>query len=252
MTEGRIVVTGAASGIGAALVQNLAASGCKVIPLDRKPVAIDPFVACDLTDPASIDAAAAAINGAIDGIACVAGVPGTLDAATVLKVNYLGTRRLVEVLLPRLRDSGSVVLVASLAARRCGWTTDRLREVLSITSWDDALQAIGPVTGNEAYEISKRLLLAYIPMATAAHTARRLRFNAVSPGPVETPILGDFTASMGHDRIDAARNLVGRHARAEEVAAPIQFLLASSASWVNGIELTVDGGLSAAREASAQ
>jgi NAD(P)-dependent dehydrogenase (short-subunit alcohol dehydrogenase family) len=55
---------------------------------------------------------------------------------------------------------------------------------------------------------------------------------------------------MGEDRIEAARSLVGRHAWPEEVAAPILFLLSPAASWVNGIEMVADGGLSALREAA--
>ena len=106
-------------------------------------------------------------------------------------------------------------------------------------------------TGFEAYEISKRLLLAWLPYATAAGSERRIRFNAITPGPVETPLLPGFRQSMGADRIEAARNLVGRHARAEEIATAILFLLGPAASWINGTEIVADGGLTALREAAA-
>jgi NAD(P)-dependent dehydrogenase (short-subunit alcohol dehydrogenase family) len=253
MRQPRIVVTGAASGIGASVLHGLTASGRRVIAVDRKPVDGLEHVICDLSKEVSIARCCEAIEGPLDGIALVAGVPGTLPAETVLKVNYLGVKRLLETLRFKLADGASVVLVSSLAARRCAWETGRLREVLAITDWNAALDAIGSsqIEGGEAYEISKRLLLAHLPLAVSAGAARRIRFNAVSPGPVETPILGDFQKSMGTDRIEAARAAVGRHARAEEVAAPILFLLDPASSWINGVDLTVDGGLSALREAAA-
>jgi NAD(P)-dependent dehydrogenase (short-subunit alcohol dehydrogenase family) len=251
MRQRRIVVTGAASGIGAAVLGKLVAFGHEVIAIDRNPVDGVDYVACDLSDEVSIARCCEAIGGSFDGIAHVAGVPGTLPAETVLKINYLGAKRLIETLGPKLADGASVVVVSSLAARRCGWEIARLREVLAISDWRAALDAIGspPIDGGEAYEIAKRLILAYLPLAVSAGAVRRLRFNAVSPGPVETPILGDFQKSMGMDRIEAARAMVGRHARAEEVAAPILFLLDPASSWINGVDLTVDGGLGALREA---
>jgi NAD(P)-dependent dehydrogenase (short-subunit alcohol dehydrogenase family) len=252
MSQRRIVVSGAASGIGAAVLRELVAASHHVIAVDRNAVDAAEYVACDLSNEASIARSCAAIEGPLDGIAHVAGVPGTLPAETVLTVNYLGAKRLIETLAPKLADDASVVVVSSLAAGRCGWETARLREILAITDWRAALDAIGSsrIEGGEAYEISKRLMLAYLPLAVAGGAVRRIRVNAVSPGPVETPILGDFQKSMGTGRIEAARAMVGRHARAEEIAAAILFFLDPASSWVNGANLTVDGGLTALREAA--
>ncbi|QRP48824.1 SDR family oxidoreductase [Amycolatopsis sp. FDAARGOS 1241] len=69
---------------------------------------------------------------------------------------------------------------------------------------------------------------------------------SVSPGPVRTPTLADFRASMGADSIDRAGALAGRHAEPGEVAAEVRFLN-PAASWVNGVDLPVEGGLTAAR-----
>ena len=168
-------------------------------------------------------------------------------------MNYLGARRFIEMLSPKIVEGGSVVVVSSLAARRCVWDAARLREILAFSDWREALVALGVANldGGEAYQIAKRLLLAWLPLAASSGATRRIRFNAVTPGPVETPLLSGFRQSMGEDRIEAARSLVGRHALPEEVAAPILFLLSPAASWVNGIEIVVDGGLSALREAAA-
>jgi NAD(P)-dependent dehydrogenase (short-subunit alcohol dehydrogenase family) len=63
-------------------------------------------------------------------------------------------------------------------------------------------------------------------------------------------LLPGFRESMGAERIEAARNLVGRHARAEEIATAILFLLGPDSSWINGTEIVADGGLTALREAA--
>jgi NAD(P)-dependent dehydrogenase (short-subunit alcohol dehydrogenase family) len=248
-----IVVTGAASGIGAAVLAGLRASGRQCLPVDRVAPSGVGFLACDISNPGSIDACVGSIEGPVEGIAHIAGVSGTLDAETVVRVNYLGARRFIEAMLPKVKESGSVVFVSSLAARRCLWEPDRLRAALIVADWGDAQDHLNVRTigGGEAYEISKRLLLAWLPHATLAGSSRHIRFNVVTPGPVETPLLPGFRESMGADRIEAARKLVGRHARPEEIAAAILFLLDPASSWINGTEIVADGGLTALREAGA-
>lgn len=253
MSVPRFVVTGAASGIGAATLAALKAAGHRCLAIDRNPMPGEEFLACDLGDESSIAGCVEAIDSPIDGVAHVAGIAGTAEAAQVLKVNYLGARRFIEMLSPKIAEDGSVVVVSSLAARRCLWDAQRLRAMLALSDWREALAAldVANLGGGEAYEIAKRLLLAWLPLAAASGAARRIRFNAVTPGPVETPLLPGFRQSMGEDRIEAARSLVGRHALPDEVAAPILFLLGPASSWVNGIEIVADGGLSALREAAA-
>jgi NAD(P)-dependent dehydrogenase (short-subunit alcohol dehydrogenase family) len=253
MSAPLFVVTGAASGIGAATHAALKAAGHRCLAIDRNPLPGKEFLACDLADESSIAACVEAIDGPIDGVAHVAGIAGTAEAAQVVKVNYLGARRFIEMLSPKIAEGGSVVVVSSLAARRCVWDIAHLREMLAFSDWRETLTALDVTNlgGGEAYEIAKRLLLAWLPLAASSGAARRIRFNAVTPGPVETPLLSGFRQSMGEDRIEAARSLVGRHALPEEVAAPILFLLSPAASWVNGVEVVADGGLSALREAAA-
>lgn len=253
MSALRIVVTGAASGIGAATLAALTAAGHRCIAVDRNRTPDEDFLNCDLADEGSIAACVHAIEGPIDGVAHVAGIAGTAEAERVLRVNYLGARRFIETLSPKIADGGSAVVVSSLAARRCVWDTARLRALLALSDWQEMLKAldVASLGGGEAYEVAKRLLLAWVPFAVASGAARRIRFNAITPGPVDTPLLAGFRQSMGEDRIEAARTLVGRHARPEEVAAPMLFLLDPASSWVNGIEIVVDGGLSALREAAA-
>ena len=72
------------------------------------------------------------------------------------------------------------------------------------------------------------------------------RINAVLPGPVETPILVDFEATMGKDTLDGVRELLGRHADPGDIADAVLFLASDAARWINGHALVVDGGISGA------
>ena len=235
----RVLVTGAASGIGAALMALL---GPDAIGLDRH----EADLVCDLVDPAAIAAIANRIEGPLDGIAHVAGVPGTADAATVLAVNCLAPASLTAALLPKLRDGAAIVAVSSIAALRCDWTVDAL-DMLLDSGFDALPFHAAKLSGPEAYEVSKAALNRWVVRTSAQLQPRGIRVNGVSPGPVETPILADFKTSMGEDRIAAAAGLVGRHGTPAEIASAIAFLLSAEARWINGTDLKVDGGFHAMR-----
>ena len=251
----RYLVTGAGSGIGKALTEQLLAAGHEVIGADRD---IDGVPAgatslrCDLTDPAQVSALADTVGrtGGLDGLANVAGVPGTAPAEVVIRVNYLGTRRLTEALLPSIRSGGAVVNVSSLAGRRPIVEDD--------TAWRlaaaDDEEILGFVKtqafdGSPTYDLSKKVLVAWTKATCAAQLKRGVRVLAVSPGPTETPIIGDFRATM--PTMDATVEMVGRLGRPDEIAAAVAFLISPAASWVNGVDLELDGGLLAVRAAAA-
>jgi len=259
----RYIVTGAASGIGAATALQLRATGATVVTVDvaDPPRADVRHVRCDLGDEQQISQAVEAlramarVDGPYDGIAHVAGLPGTRAPRDILAVNFLAPRALVLGLSSNAlaRDAG-VVLVSSLAALRCAWEAQRLTAISDHADWAEAMQQAmePPLDGATAYEVSKRLLNHWVPTAVAAFAPLGARVNTVSPGPVQTPMLRDFRISMGESRIDAAERLSGRHATAIEVAAAITFLLSPAASWINGIDLRVDGGLHALRESQSR
>jgi NAD(P)-dependent dehydrogenase (short-subunit alcohol dehydrogenase family) len=246
--DGRnLVVTGAASGIGQAVARLAGERGATVTSLDiNQPTAeVKRHITCDLSDPASIDEALGKLDDPIHALCNVAGLPGTRADDLVFAVNFLGLRHITEGLMPRMPAGGSIVNVASTAG--FGWP-QRLSTIL------DLIETPGYEEGREwfarnqpsdvpAYFFSKEAVTVYTMHSALRAAAGRLRINAVSPGPVETPILEDFEKSMGKETLAGVRSLLGRHARSEDIAPIVLFLASEAAGWVNGDNLVADGGL---------
>jgi NAD(P)-dependent dehydrogenase (short-subunit alcohol dehydrogenase family) len=245
MSPPPVVVTGAASGIGAATVERLQAGGRAVIGLDRQPARGCPTVLCDLSRPETLDAAVAELPAELGGLANVAGVPGTFPAELVLRVNVLGLRHLTEAIVDRLVPGSAVVNVASVAAVRDPAPRELVAQLLATDGFDAGLAWCldHPLDAPSAYRFSKQVLIEWTLQAAVAWRGRGLRVVSVSPGVVDTPILPDFRASMGDRAIDAATAEAGRLAEPDDIAPVISFLLSPDARWVNGVDLRVDGGL---------
>jgi NAD(P)-dependent dehydrogenase (short-subunit alcohol dehydrogenase family) len=245
----RYVVTGAASGIGQAVAEQFLTAGADVYCLDRNAptAAVTRHIDVDLANPRSIDAALEHLDGSFDGLINVAGIPGTAPADLVLAVNALAVRHLTEAFLNRLAPGGSVVIVSSIAG--FGWPQrlEAIRELLATSNFEDgaAWFKAHPLQGN-AYNFSKEVATVYTMSMGLEFIQRGLRINAVLPGPVETPILVDFEATMGKDTLDASKHLLGRHAQPDDVAGAVVFLVSDDARWINGQALAVDGGASGA------
>jgi NAD(P)-dependent dehydrogenase (short-subunit alcohol dehydrogenase family) len=159
----------------------------------------------------------------------------------------LGLRRIAEALAPSMPAGSAIVLLASMAGYRGTLTEPEADELLGLPDAElaAALAALG-LAGPEAYQVSKQLVQRYtLRLAARLHPAG-VRCVSVSPGPVATPILADFRATM--PSLDVAAELVGRHARPEEIAAIAEFALSPDASWLNGVDLRADGGLTALRQ----
>jgi NAD(P)-dependent dehydrogenase (short-subunit alcohol dehydrogenase family) len=258
MSDGAVVVvTGAASGIGAGIAALLAARGATVVGLDRAPApaaaaARGPWLTVDLSSPSSIRATLKHLPDRIDALCNVAGMhPRSAEAHEIVAVNYLGTRLFTECVASRMAPGAAIVNMASVAG--AGWQS-RLaihRELISCETFEagSAWLRSHPVPAPEGYTFSKEALIAWTVLTAPAWLPRGVRMNALAPGPVQTPAFVAFEAS----RAGAANpdvDLIGRPGRIDEVARVAAFMCAEESGWVNGAVLPVDGGLQAAYLAS--
>ncbi|WP_439122321.1 SDR family oxidoreductase [Marivita sp.] len=245
-----IVLTGGASGIGAAALSLFKADGDRVTVIDRDnpgPKA-DKWIKADLTDLESI--ALIDPGPEIDVLVNAAGLPPRPGLeATILRVNTQALIAVTEHLLPRLKRGGAVVNMASKAGGKWRENLGQVQRFLALDpSFDVATfvteDAIAPV---RAYDLSKEAVIVWGMSNIARFRELGLRINAVSPAAVATPILEDFLTAFG-DRATKGVDLTGRSGQPDEVAQVIRFLASPNASWVTGCNIECDGGLTAQLE----
>ncbi len=254
----RVIVTGAASGMGAATVAMLLDRGAEVHALDIAPIASssgDASVAgtyeTDCGNPASIDATVEKIGGEVHALFNIAGVPQTLPPDRVFGVNFLGLRHLTEaVLAGPMVDGGAVAHVASKAGS--GWRNHlpAIQEVLATSdlpagaAWASANLA----DQGDPYFFSKECVVVYTMQRAHELIGRGIRMNCLSPGPVESPMMPAFREALGSSLLEWTAAQVGRMGRPDEMAGPLVFLNSDEASYVNGFDLMADGGFTGAME----
>ena len=248
MSNKTVVVTGAASGIGAESARQLKSQGATVIAVDRNQPkdSIDQYIKADLGDPASIDQAAESIPPGIDALCNIAGLPPTKDRVLVLKVNFLGLRHFTELMIGKLNDNAAIVNAASLAG--LGWPKagEQIKAFLALREFN-AVEAfcdeygIGN-EGGRSYFFTKEALIVWTMMNRWTWRDRGIRMNCVSPGPVETPILPDFLATLGK-RAEEDAKVMDRPGRPQDIAPVIAFLCSEGSGWIKGANIPVDGGM---------
>jgi NAD(P)-dependent dehydrogenase (short-subunit alcohol dehydrogenase family) len=228
------VITGAAGGIGRATVDLLSKAGTRIVAVDLlEPDLGDIRIAGDLTDDAvnrrMIEAAEAEF-GSVDAVILNAGVLTVallekLDLADFDRMHAVNTRAVllgIRAAAPALRRAGGGAIVAT-----------------------SSVVASGAGKGHAAYAASKAAVSSLVRHAALELAVHHIRVNAVCPGPVETPM----TAGL-QDRPDLharmCRNVpAGRFCEPAEIAVAIAFLASPDATYVTGVELPVDGGISA-------
>lgn len=232
------VVTGGGSGIGAAIVAELAARGARVAAFDLDPSAAPDGVLqvrADVSDDASVRAGVDAVVaewGRLDVLVNNAGIGAQGDIAAndddewrrVLDVNVLGIVRLTRAALPHLRRSpaAAVVNTASIAA-----TAGLPQRAL--------------------YSASKGAVLALTRAMAADHLREGIRVNCVNPGTADTPWVGRLLESADDPAAERAaleaRQPHGRLVAADEVATAVAYLASPRSGSTTGTSIAVDGGM---------
>jgi 2-keto-3-deoxy-L-fuconate dehydrogenase len=232
------LVTGAASGIGAAIVTRFQAEGARVAGLDIAGAAGDYRVAADVRSAAALEKAlteTTAKLGAPDIIvhAAAASFPGGVldtDPATFLDlydVNVVGAVRLLQLCVPGMRTrGGSVILLSSINAE---FATPSLA----------------------AYAATKAALNNLVQTAALELAPDNIRVNAIAPASIDTPLLrASFARTADPEAArtqNIARHPLGRLGTAEEVADLAVFLASERARWITGSVYAIDGGAGVTR-----
>jgi NAD(P)-dependent dehydrogenase (short-subunit alcohol dehydrogenase family) len=249
----RVVVTGAATGVGAALLDVLAeldAAHVTVVDLKKPSGPHHEFLEADLSDPRAVDAVLTAVEGDLHALFNNAGVADTMAPRTVIAVNYLALRRLSDRLLDQMPEGGAIVNTASTAGGQWAAHLPQINEVLDLDDWDktlDWMDAHLEELGVRPYFFSKELVQVLTMRSSRPNLRRGVRTNSVCPAPIDTPLLVDFRETMTDQLIDwTVAEAGGRLVAPREVATVLAFLGSEAASSVNGVNLLVDGGFTAA------
>ena len=237
------VVTGGASGIGAATAKLLAERGARVAVLDRDVANVDSTafaaVACDVTSTAAVDAAISDVVSRLGGIDILvnnAGIGAVGDVTEngddewhrVLDVNVVGIARVTRAAMPHLRESPHAAIVNTCSV----------------------VATVG-VPQRAVYAASKGAVAALTLAMAADHVADGVRVNAVTPGTADTPWVERLLEQSGDAAAAAealrARQPMGRLVSADEVAYAIAYLASPMSASTTGTILSVDGGMSGLR-----
>lgn len=248
LTGKKIVVTGCASGIGAETTKVLQAQGAHVLGVDiNETKNADSFFQADLSDQNSIDDLIAALPKGIDGLANIAGVPPTMPADLVVTVNLVAVKYLTNNLITKLSDGASIVNLASLAG--FGWANavPQIKDSYDV-DFDDVSAFVKKydlenAEAGRSYFLAKEALVVWTFLNRWTWRDRGIRMNAVSPGPVDTPILKDFIETLGH-RAEEDMDVMDRPGKPQDIAPVVAFLLSDATTWFRGANLTCDGGMS--------
>ena len=237
------VITGGSSGIGLATARRFVDEGARVFIMGRRRSELDKAkaligdgvttVAADATKGADLDKVFATVleeKGALDILVVNSGRVEPEELGKITEENFYLTFDLnaratlftVQKALPLMRDGGSVILIGSIAGY------------------------VG-IPGYSTYSATKAAIRSYTRTWTREFADRGIRFNTLSPGPVDTPIMdGQADSPEEADAIRAqfaAAIPLNRMGRPEEIASAALFLASDDSSFVAGAELSVDGGM---------
>lgn len=242
------VVTGGSSGIGAAVVSKLLAAKCSVWNLDVADQDALPVndIHCDLSDPIAVKDAIGQLPAEIDGLISVAGAaPGGVSDIQLVSINFLSVRLLIEGLIERVKPAGSIVIVASSAGRDWRENESNVSSLLGTKDYESGVNWLREHTHlwqQDAYKFSKQCAAAYTYRAAGLGRDRQVRVNCLNPGIVETQLSSSFRKMLGEQRYDEIVRLSGRAGQPDDVAEVAEYLLLGDCQWLNGVEITVDGG----------
>jgi NAD(P)-dependent dehydrogenase (short-subunit alcohol dehydrogenase family) len=253
----KVVVTGAASGMGEKTAQLLLNLGAEVYALDinETTLPVKKFININLADKESIDNAVQQLPDKIDHIMNCAGVAGVnnngdiINPLRVVTINFIGARYLIESLIPRLSEGSSISIIASTGGRAWLQKIESLLPIVETTSFEEAQEwftkneedvlAGYDIKGHASYAFSKEAVILWTKKRSYSLSEKKIRLNTVSPGSTATPMSQAFNI-ISNGLADRAVSKVGLPATPEDQAKALIFLGSDLASYVSGQDLQVD------------
>jgi NAD(P)-dependent dehydrogenase (short-subunit alcohol dehydrogenase family) len=241
----RALVVGGATGMGAAAARAAGELGADVTVMDVAPIApeLGKAIHVDLADRASIDAAIGQLDGPIDAIFSAAGVA---DGPTMMRVNFIGHRHLIESLVDAgvLPRGSAICLISSVAG--AGWelNLERVQDFLSTNDFESADEWARDhePEGFVHYGFAKQAINAYVAAQSYPLMKKGIRINAICPGPTDTPLAranADSWLGFAQDYRDDVGCAVHTP---EQMANAMVFLNSQAASAIAGVTVFVDSG----------
>ena len=228
------IVIGAASGIGEAIAAGFARQHARVVAFDIHPDPDREIAALDITDGTAVDRALITVDGRYDGIDVVVCMPAVNvrkpimrysdeELSFVLDVNIKGNFRVLRAAgrVMTARQKGSIILFSSIRS-----------------------QAVEP--GQSVYAATKAGIVQLARTAAAEFGPHGVRVNAIAPGVIETPLTAPIKANKDWYNAYAAKTVLNRWGKPEELVGAAVFLASDASSYVTGSVLFVDGGWLAA------
>ncbi len=246
----RVVITGAASGMGQAAAQLLVDVGAEVYALDIAPisVAVTQDIQADMKSVTDLDAAIAELPGDIYALFNCAGVPSPpISAQDAVLINFSGMRYLTDALIPRISEGGAIASIASTAGM--GWKP-KLAGVREFLALDNSLEAATnwiqahPESCADGYGFSKQCMIVYTMSMAKDLAAGGIRINCISPSPTDSAFMDKLKGEgqIPDEAIDLFLPSNGRYATAEDMAEPLVYLNSKMARFISGINIPVDYG----------
>lgn len=242
-----VVMTGCATGMGAAAAEMLVDLGAEVWGLDLFDVKapIHRSFRVNMMEKDTIDAAIAELPEEIDILFNCAGVPSPpTPAHDALKINFVGLRHLTDALIPRIREGGSITSIASTAGM--GWKSnlDAVKEFLALETFDasvDAMEA-DPDKYQDGYGFAKQCIIVYTQMIAGELCEKNIRINCIAPSPTDGVFMDNLAKAMPREVVMPFTPANGQIAQPVDMGKVVVLLGSDLASFVSGVNLPVDLG----------